>query len=114
VQLEQQTPRTPPQITALLRDEGERWAMWVDCQFDDFLAEGVELPSGMTRSKTRFEMLLGTKEHEMHHRGQLMLIERILGIVTSLDTPDAGAHGDGVQRFSTLILFVRSTTEACR
>jgi uncharacterized damage-inducible protein DinB len=29
-------------------------------------------------SKTRFEMLRGAKEHEMHHRGQLMLIERVL------------------------------------
>jgi uncharacterized damage-inducible protein DinB len=35
-------------------------------------------------SKTRFEMLLGMKEHEMHHRGQLMLIERILGITPHL------------------------------
>jgi hypothetical protein len=29
-------------------------------------------------------MLLGTKEHEMHHRGQLMLIERTQGIVPHL------------------------------
>jgi uncharacterized damage-inducible protein DinB len=29
-------------------------------------------------------MLLSVKEHEMHHRGQLMLIERILGIVPHL------------------------------
>ena len=29
-------------------------------------------------------MLLGVKEHEMHHRGQLMLIERMLGIVPHL------------------------------
>ena len=35
-------------------------------------------------TKTRFEMLLGSKEHEMHHRGQLMLIERMLGIVPRL------------------------------
>jgi len=31
-----------------------------------------------------FEMLLGTKEHEMHHRAQLMVIERLLGIVPHL------------------------------
>ena len=31
-----------------------------------------------------FEMLLGVKEHEMHHRGQLFLIERMLGIVPHL------------------------------
>jgi uncharacterized damage-inducible protein DinB len=26
-------------------------------------------------------MILSVKEHEMHHRGQLMLIERLVGIV---------------------------------
>jgi uncharacterized damage-inducible protein DinB len=34
--------------------------------------------------KSRFESLLGAKEHEMHHRAQLMLIERQLGIVPHL------------------------------
>ena len=34
--------------------------------------------------KTRFEMLLGVKEHEMHHRAQLFLIERMIGIVPHL------------------------------
>jgi uncharacterized damage-inducible protein DinB len=29
-------------------------------------------------------MLLGTKEHEMHHRAQLTVIERLLGIVPHL------------------------------
>jgi uncharacterized damage-inducible protein DinB len=29
-------------------------------------------------------MLLGVKEHEMHHRGQLMLIQRLLGMVPPL------------------------------
>ena len=37
-----------------------------------------------TGTKSRFEQLLGAKEHEMHHRGQLMLIERQLGIVPHL------------------------------
>jgi uncharacterized damage-inducible protein DinB len=81
---EEQRPRSKAQIIALLRDEGERWAKWVEGQSDDFLAEPVKFPSGMTPTKTRFEMLLGTKEHELHHRGQLMLIERILGIVPHL------------------------------
>jgi uncharacterized damage-inducible protein DinB len=34
--------------------------------------------------KTRFEMILGTKEHEMHHLGQLTVIERMLGIIPHL------------------------------
>ena len=29
-------------------------------------------------------MFLSVKEHEMHHRGQLMLIERMIGIVPHL------------------------------
>jgi len=29
-------------------------------------------------------MLMGAKEHEMHHRAQLMLIERQLGIIPHL------------------------------
>jgi uncharacterized damage-inducible protein DinB len=35
-------------------------------------------------SKSRFEMLMSAKEHEMHHRGQLMLMERLLGVVPHL------------------------------
>ena len=49
---------------------------------EELLAEQVgQLRGG---SKTRFEMILGTKEHEMHHRAQLMVIERLLGIVPHL------------------------------
>jgi uncharacterized damage-inducible protein DinB len=29
-------------------------------------------------------MLIAVKEHEMHHRGQLMLMERMIGIVPHL------------------------------
>jgi len=42
-------------------------------------------PEGMVpATKSRFEMLLGPKEHEMHHRGQLMLIQRLIGITPHL------------------------------
>jgi uncharacterized damage-inducible protein DinB len=82
---EEQTPRSKAQILALLREDGERWAAWMEQLSDDFLAERVQYPAGMTpTSKTRFEMLLGVKEHEMHHRAQLMMIERMLGIVPHL------------------------------
>jgi uncharacterized damage-inducible protein DinB len=82
---EEQTPRSKAQIIALLREDGERWAGWMEQLSDGFLAERVQYPAGMTpASKTRFEMLLGVKEHEMHHRAQLMMIERILGIVPHL------------------------------
>lgn len=41
-------------------------------------------PGAQPATKGRFEMLMSVKEHEMHHRGQLMLIERLLGIVPHL------------------------------
>ena len=41
-------------------------------------------PPVQPASKTRFEMLLGVKEHEMHHRGQLMLLQRLIGQVPHL------------------------------
>ena len=57
----------------------------VDGLSPGLLAEIVSFaPPIQPAQKTRFEMLLGVKEHEMHHRGQLMLIERMLGIVPHL------------------------------
>ena len=79
-------PRSKASILEQLRKDGDRFAGWLDGLKEDFLAERVAFPAGMTTppSKTRFEMILGVKEHEMHHRGQLMLIERTLGIVPHL------------------------------
>jgi uncharacterized damage-inducible protein DinB len=78
-------PRTKAEIIALLKDEGERYAKALDSLSDDFLGESVALPAGAaTPNRTRFDMFLSVKEHEMHHRGQLMLIERILGITPHL------------------------------
>jgi uncharacterized damage-inducible protein DinB len=77
--------QTKQAIVAMLREEGERFAAWLDSLSDAFLAETVQFPPPVTPStKTRFEIILGVKEHEMHHRAQLMLIERLLGIVPHL------------------------------
>jgi len=82
---EEQKPRSKAEIVALLHTEGDAMAQWLEGLTDDFLAQRVTLPQGMTpASKTRFEMLLSAKEHEMHHRAQLMVIERMLGIVPHL------------------------------
>ncbi len=82
---EEKKPRTKAQIIELLRTRGEAWATWLEGLGDDFLAENVSMPpGGNPASRTRFDMLLSVKEHEMHHRGQLMLIERIIGIVPHL------------------------------
>src|SRR5215813_5581787 len=82
-QAEEAKPRTKAEIVALLRGEGDGFASWLDSVTPEFLMEEVIEPDGKT-VKTRFERLLGAKEHEMHHRGQLMLIERQLGIVPHL------------------------------
>lgn len=78
-------PRTKEQILALLKEEGEKMAANLEGASDEFLAESIVMPpGGSPPSRTRFDMLLGIKEHEMHHRGQLMLMERMLGIVPHL------------------------------
>lgn len=67
-------------IDALIT-RGEGFALHLDAMTDEQLGETVSMPFG---GKSRFEMLLSVKEHEMHHRAQLMLIERMLGIVPHL------------------------------
>jgi uncharacterized damage-inducible protein DinB len=80
---EEAKPRTKAEILELLRNQGEQFAAWLDALTPEFLAEMVTVADG-TGTKSRFEQLLGAKEHEMHHRAQLMLIERQLGIVPHL------------------------------
>ena len=82
---EEKVQRNKDQTLELFRTTGEQWAGWLEGLTDDFLAEQVAMPSGATPpSKSRFEMILSVKEHEMHHRGQLMLIERLVGVVPHL------------------------------
>ncbi|MBI2821692.1 MAG: DinB family protein [Acidobacteria bacterium] len=89
---EEQQSRSKSEIVEMLRREGDRLAGWLAGLPEDFLGERVTMPSGMTpASKSRFEMLLSIKEHEMHHRAQLILIERMLGIVPHL-TREMQAH----------------------
>jgi uncharacterized damage-inducible protein DinB len=82
---EEKQPRTKAQVIELLTANGEKWATFLQGLTDEFLGESVQLPKGaIPPSRTRFDMVLSVKEHEMHHRGQLMLIERIIGIVPHL------------------------------
>jgi len=83
VKAEEAKARTKAEILDLLRNQGEQFAAWLETLTPEFLAEKVTVADG-TSAKTRFEQLLGAKEHEMHHRAQLMLIERQLGIVPHL------------------------------
>jgi uncharacterized damage-inducible protein DinB len=80
---EEAKPRTKAEILDLLKKEGDQFSSWVETLTPETLAENVMDADGKT-ARTRFERLLSAKEHEMHHRAQLMLIERQLGIVPHL------------------------------
>jgi uncharacterized damage-inducible protein DinB len=80
---EEAKPRSKAEILQLLRSEGEKFSTWLESLTPEFLAELVTERDGVT-TKSRFERLLSAKEHEMHHRAQLFLIERQLGIVPHL------------------------------
>ena len=82
---EEQTPRGKKEIIALLVEGGDVFAGWLECLTDELLGEAVSFPAGMIPpAKSRFEMILGVKEHEMHHRAQLMMMERMVGVVPHL------------------------------
>ena len=82
---EEAKPRTKAELIAFLKSEGERFAHYVGSLDESFLQQEVRMPPGAEpASKSRFEMLLSPKEHEMHHRGQLMMLERMVGVVPHL------------------------------
>lgn len=76
---------TKADIVAALRATGDEFAAFLESLTASLLEERVTFPPPVQpASKTRFEMLAGVKEHEMHHRGQLMVYQRMLGIVPHL------------------------------
>jgi uncharacterized damage-inducible protein DinB len=82
---EEAKPRTKAEVVAFLKSEGEKFASFLEALPEAFLAETVTMPPGMQPPvKSRFEMLLGAKEHEMHHRAQLMTLQRMIGLVPHL------------------------------
>ena len=82
---EEGKPRTKAEIVELLKSEGEKFASFLEGLTESDLAERVTMPERAGGgSKTRFEMLLSPKEHEMHHRAQLMTVQRMIGQVPHL------------------------------
>ena len=82
---EEAKPRSKAEIVAFLKSEGERFASFLEGLSEAFLAEKIAMPPGAEpAAKSRFEMLLSPKEHEMHHRGQLMMLQRMIGLVPHL------------------------------
>ena len=85
ISAEEAKPRTKAEIVALLKVEGDKFASYLESLSESFLGEVVAMPPGaQPATKSRFEMLLSPKEHEMHHRGQLMVLQRMNGLVPHL------------------------------
>ncbi|HET8549941.1 MAG TPA: DinB family protein [Bryobacteraceae bacterium] len=83
LEAQEKKSRSKAEIIELLRTEGEKFAAFLESLSDETLAQEITEASGGEK-KTRLEALMSAKEHEMHHRAQLMLIERMLGIVPHL------------------------------
>jgi uncharacterized damage-inducible protein DinB len=82
---EEQALKTKDEILRALTEGGDRFAAFLESMSDETLAEEVTLPPPVgPSSKSRLEMLMAAKEHEMHHRGQLMVYQRMLGLVPHL------------------------------
>ena len=81
----EKTLKTREDILRALEGNGEDFARRLDALTPAQLSAVVNFPPPIEpASKTRFELLLGVKEHEMHHRGQLMLLQRMVGVVPHL------------------------------
>ena len=77
--------QTKADIVARLKDSGEKFAALLESLPESFFAEVITFrPGSEPPSRTRFDLLLAAKEHEMHHRAQLMIMERMIGIVPHL------------------------------
>lgn len=77
--------KTKADIIAALEKNGEEFARFLENLTPEQLAERVGFPPPIQPStKSRFEMVLGAKEHEMHHRAKLMVVQRLIGIVPHL------------------------------
>lgn len=80
---EEAMPRTKAEVIAMLKAEGDKFAALLESTPEATLAERVAAPGGQP-PRSRFEMLLSVKEHEMHHRAQLMTIQRMIGLTPHL------------------------------
>ena len=82
---EEAKTRSKAEIIALLKSEGDAFAAFLEGLPESFLGEKVAShPGAEPPSRSRFEMLLSPKEHEMHHRAQLMTLQRMIGLTPHL------------------------------
>jgi len=81
----EQETMTKAQIIDRLRKAGDEYEGFLKGLSEEFLGQVITMPpGGSPPSRTRFDLVMAVKEHEMHHRGQLMLIARMLGITPHL------------------------------
>jgi uncharacterized damage-inducible protein DinB len=82
---EEEGLRTKGEIVAALKADGERFAHFLEGLSESTLSQTVAMmPGAQPAARSRLEMLLSAKEHEMHHRGQLMVMQRMLGMTPHL------------------------------
>ena len=82
---EEESLRTKADIIAALKADGEAFAKLLESLPEVVLSQSVAMmPGAQPPAKSRLEMLLSAKEHEMHHRGQLMVMQRMLGLTPHL------------------------------
>jgi uncharacterized damage-inducible protein DinB len=82
---EEESLRTKAEIVAALKADGEKFATYLESLPESFLSQSVGMmPGAEPPAKSRFELLLSAKEHEMHHRGQLMVMQRMVGLTPHL------------------------------
>jgi len=91
---DEQAPQSKQEIIDALTSEGARFARMARWH-DGRIPRRAHRPSAGDDACEQIAIRddVGVKEHEMHHRAQLMLMERMLGIVPQHDARDAGSHG---------------------
>ena len=95
ISAEEAKPRSKAEIITLLKEEGEKFAKYLEGLDESFLGQRLTMPPGAEpATKSRFEMLLSPKEHEMHHRGQLMVLQRMLGMTPHLTRQMQQRHAE--------------------
>jgi len=80
---DEKTKRSKAEMIALLTERPAiSFGGWLDTLSDDFSesARGHRSP-GTPPQMRASRCCWAAKEHEMHHRGQLMLMERMVGVV---------------------------------
>jgi uncharacterized damage-inducible protein DinB len=82
---DEKSGRSKADIVKQLEHGRDHFAAWLETLPDNFLGGVITTPpGGEPPFRIRFDMLMSVKEHEMHHRGQLMLMQRMIGIVPHL------------------------------